>query len=184
MSILAFKSALLGGGARANQFRVTLNFPASIDSTTAANKAQFLVESASLPGQNIGIATVFYRGREVKLAGERRFNNWRVQIINDNDFDIHTAFEKWMQMINNKAENTGTINPTQYTVDMNVEQLDRNGGSLKKYTFKDAWPVSISDINLGFDQNDAVEKFAVEFAIGWFEEETGPAATVSLSLPF
>jgi len=185
MSILNFKASLLGGGARANQFRVTLNFPTFVGgATAAANKAQFLVEAASLPGQQIGIATVMYRGRQVKLAGERTFDNWQVTVLNDNDFDIHNAFESWMQSINHKEQNTGIINPLQYTVDMNVEQLDRNGSSLKKYTFKDAWPISISPINLGFGDNDSVEKFTVDFAIGWFEAQKGDAVTVTVSTPF
>ena len=184
MSILNFKASLLGGGARANQFRVTLNFPTFVSGGSAAgNKAQFLVEAASLPGQNIGVATVMYRGRQVKLAGERTFDNWTVSVLNDNDFDIRNAFESWMQNINNKEQNTGIINPLQYTVDMNVEQLDRNGTSLKKYTFKDAWPVNVSPINLGFGDNDTVEKFTVDFAIGWFEAENGTAATVTISTP-
>lgn len=184
MSILNFKASLLGGGARANQFRVTLNFPTFVPGSSAAgNKAQFLVEAASLPGQTIGVASVMYRGRQVKLAGERIFDNWSVTVLNDNDFDIHNAFEAWMQSINNKEQNTGIINPLQYTVDMNVEQLDRNGASLKKYTFKDAWPINISPIGLSFGQNDEVERFTVEFAIGWFVAEKGDAATVTISTP-
>ena len=174
----------MGGGSRANQFRVTLNFPTFVSGgSAAANKAQFLVEAASLPGQQISIATVMYRGRQVKLAGERTFDNWSVTVLNDNDFDILNAFEAWMQQINNKEQNTGIINPLQYTVDMNVEQLDRNGASLKKYTFKDAWPVSISPIQLGFGINDEVEKFNVDFAIGWFAAEKGEAVTVTVSTP-
>lgn len=184
MSILNFKSSLLGGGARANQFRVTLNFPGFVDGATAATKAQFLCEAASLPGQTIGVATVMYRGREVKLAGERRFDNWQITVINDTDFDIHNAFEAWMEAINNKQENTGITNPLQYTVNMNVEQLGRNGETLKKYTFQDAWPVAISPIELNFADNDNVERFRVEFAYGWFETEVGSGPSINVATPF
>lgn len=184
MSILNFKASLLGGGARANQFRVTLNFPTFVsDSASAATKAQFLCEATSLPGQNIGVATLMYRGREVKIAGERRFDNWQISVLNDTDFDIHNAFESWMQSINNKQENSGLTNPLLYTVNMNVEQLDRNGITLKKYTFQDAWPVSISPIQLNFGDNDNVERFTVEFAYGWFETESFKGGQVHLSTP-
>ena len=184
MSILSFKTALLGGGARANQFKVTLNFPSFVSNgNSAATKGQFLVESASLPGQQIGIAQVMYRGRAVKLAGERMFDNWSVTVLNDTDFDIHNAFESWMQQINSKSENTGVINPLLYTTNMQVEQLDRNGIALKKYTFQDAWPVSISPINLSFGENDQVERFEVQFAYGWFEAETA-GFQVNVSSPF
>jgi hypothetical protein len=184
MSILNFKAALLNGGARANQFRVTLNFPSFVDGTSAATKGQFLVEAASLPGQYIGVAQVMYRGRQVKLAGERTFDNWTVTCLNDNDFDIHNAFESWMQQINNKQENSGLTNPLVYTTNMNVEQLDRNGATLKKYTFQDAWPVSISPIQLNFGDNDNVERFNVEFAYGWFSTEAFSGGAVTLSTPF
>lgn len=183
MSILNFKASLLGGGARANQFRVTLNFPTFVDGASAATKAQFLCEAASLPGQSIGVANVMYRGREVKLAGERRFDNWVITCINDTDFDIHNAMESWMQYINNKQENSGLTNPLLYTTNMNVEQLDRNGVTLKKYTFQDAWPVSISPIQLNFGENDQVEKFNVEFAYGWFETEAFKGGAIHLSTP-
>lgn len=184
MSILNFKAALLGGGARANQFRVTLNFPGFVSgASSAANKAQFLCTAASLPGQVIGVAPVMYRGREVKLSGERRFDNWSVTVLNDTDFDIHNAFESWMQQINNKQENSGITNPLLYTTNMNVEQLDRNGITLKKYTFQDAWPVSISPIQLNFGQNDSVEEFQIEFAYGWFESEAFKGGQVHLSTP-
>jgi len=124
-----------------------------------------------------------YRGREVKLAGERIFQNWTVSILNDNDFDIHNAFESWMQQINNKQENSGMVNPLLYTTNMNVEQLDRNGVTLKKYTFQDAWPTVISPIGLGFDHNDRVEEFQVEFAYSWFESEAYKGLQVHLSTP-
>lgn len=183
MSILNFKASLIGGGARANQFRVTLNFPTFVDGANAATKAQFLCEGASLPGQQISVATQMYRGREVKLAGERRFDNWNITCINDTDFDIHNAFESWMQYINNKQENSGITNPLLYTVNMNVEQLDRNGITLKKYTFQDAWPVSITPIQLDFSANDQIEKFGVEFAYGWFETEAYKGGQIHLSTP-
>jgi len=183
MSILAFKAALIGGGARANQFRVTLNFPTFVNGTNAATKSQFLCEAASIPGQSIGIAPLMYRGRPIKLAGERTFDNWQVTCINDTDFGIHNAMESWMQSINSKSENSGLVNPLVYTTSMQVEQLDRNGVVLKKYTFQDAWPINISPIQLSFSDNDNVERFSVEFAYSWFEAEAYSGGAVILSTP-
>ncbi len=188
MSILEFKASLLSGGARANQFRVTLNFPSFVSGgTSAAQKAQFLCEAASLPGQTVNITPVMYRGREVKLAGERRFDNWQITVINDNDFAIHNAFESWMNIINNRKENTGLTNPLAYTIDLQVEQLDRNGVSLKSYTFADSWPTAVSPIQLNFGDNDNVERFQVDIAYSWFDvtgNVTGISANVGISSPF
>lgn len=182
MSITVFKAKLKGGGSRGNQFRVSLNFPAFVTGgIDVANSAQFLCEAASLPGQQISVTQLMYRGRQVKIAGERNFDNWNITVLNDTDFSVHNAFEGWMQVINNKQENSGLINPLAYTANVSVEQLDRNGNLLKKYTFVDAWPTAISPIGLDWGQNDQVERFNVEFAYSWFQSEMfqGGAATLS-----
>jgi hypothetical protein len=187
MSILEFKSSLLGGGARPNQFRVELNFPGFVtNSTQAGRKGQFLCSATVLPGSFVNVAPVFYRGREVKLAGERQFQNWTVTVINDTDFAIHSAFENWMKAINDPKENIGLTNPLLYTADMNVHQLDRNGGVIKSYKIADAWPTSITDIQLAFNQNDTVEEFQVELAYSFWETTNNPtaiSATVGISTP-
>ena len=186
-SILEFKSALLGGGARPNQMRVELNFPGFVSGgSQAARKAQFLCTAASLPGSQIGIAPVYYRGREVKLAGERVFGNWVINVINDTDFAIHQAFQDWTKQINDPKENIGLTNPLLYTADMSVHHLDRNGASIKQYKFADAWPVSVSDIQLDFSANDTIEMFQVELAYAFWEDSgsaTAVSATASISTP-
>jgi len=184
MSILDFKAALLGGGARGNQFRVTLNFPGFVtDGVQAATKAQFLCEAASLPGQSVNVTPVMYKGREVKLAGERRFDNWQITCLNDNDFAIHNAFESWMDNINSKEQNTGLTNPLSYTANLAVAQLDRNGNTMKTYTFTDAWPTVVSPIQLNFGDNDNVERFQVEIAYSYFGTEASSGVGVNISTP-
>ena len=171
MSILDFKNNLTGGGARANQFRVDLTFPAIAQAGDAGRRAQFLCNAASLPGSTLGIAPVFYRGREVKLPGERTFQNWQITVINDTDFMIRDAFEGWMNMINDVQENSGITDPTVISAQMFVTQLDRNNDELKKYTFVDAWPVNLGDIQLNFSDNDKLEEFTVEFAYSFWLPE-------------
>lgn len=187
MSVLIFKNNLLGGGARPNQFRVELAFPGFVTGgNDAGRKAQFLCNAASLPGSQIGIARTFYRGREVKIAGERTFNDWSITVVNDTDFAIRDAFEKWMAAINNVKENTGLTNPNLYTANMSVHQLDRNGVTLKSYTFADAWPYQLSDQQLQFSANDQLEEFQVTFAYSFWETSTTPtgvSASVGINTP-
>lgn len=187
MSILDFKSSLSGGGARPNQFRVELNFPGFVDNgNQAGRKGQFLCTATTLPGSNINIAPVYYRGRVVKLAGEREFSNWGIRIINDTDFLIHKAFQDWMKQINDPKENIGLTNPLLYTADMNVHQLDRNGATIKSYKIADAWPVSISDIDLSFSTNDQIEEFQVELAYSFWEmtsTSTSISGTIGVNTP-
>lgn len=187
MSILEFKSNFLGGGARANQFKVELTFPGFVSGgNDAGRKAQFLCHAASLPGSHLGIAPVMYRGREVKLPGERVFQNWTINVLNDTDFGIRNAFEKWSNTINNVKNNTGITNPLIVTSNMSVHQLDRNGVTLKSYTFADCWPVNVGEINLSFSENDRIEEFTVELAYAFWETTDVPvgiSASVGINTP-
>ena len=188
MSILSFKSQLLGGGARANQFRVELSFPAIVTGTgDAARKGQYLCHAASLPGSQLGIAMAAYRGRDVPLAGERTFQPWSVSVYNDTDFAIRDAFEAWSGKINDVKENTGVTNPMLYTSQVTVIQLDRNDVALKKYTLYDAWTTNIGEIALDFGNNQQIETFPVTFVYTHWTTETiagGISATVGINTPF
>ena len=98
--ITDFKSKLTGGGARSNLFEVVLSFPdiAKPDSVVL-EKTRFLVKAANLPASNIAPIDVPFRGRILKVAGDRSFDTWSITVINDTDFAIRSAFENWMNKI-------------------------------------------------------------------------------------
>ena len=103
-----FKSKLLGGGVRPNFFEVEINFPAlAIDQNDVSDKIRFLVKGANLPASIITPISIPFRGRELKIAGERSFDTWTVTVINDNNFTIRDAMEKWMNLINKTSDNAG-----------------------------------------------------------------------------
>ena len=93
-SIDDFKSNLIGGGARANQYRVVMTTPTTITTGLDAVRTQFLVKATSLPGQTIPEVTVNFRGRQLFLAGDRTFETWTTTIINDTDFMVRNAMER------------------------------------------------------------------------------------------
>lgn len=160
-----FKAQLTGGGARPNQFFVQLTFPSFVTLGPLAIQASpFLVTAASLPGSIVNPAVTMYRGREVKLAGERVFNPWTVNIINDNTFGMRNALEDWMHKVNDLQDNSGELRPSSYMSDMIVTQLDRNNKPLKTYQIRDAWPMDISEVQLDFGANDQISQFSCTFA--------------------
>ena len=175
--ITDFKSKLSGGGARSNLFEVVLSFPdiAPAD-VTVLDKSRFLVESAALPGSAITPLDVSFRGRTLKVAGDRTFESWTVTIINDTDFSIRSAFENWMNKINRLSDNTGVTNPALYHADAFVYQLDRDGSTLRAYHFYDIFPTNISAIQLAYE-NDAIQRFTVEMQILWWEAVKGNSAS-------
>ena len=90
MSIDNFKANLTGGGARANQFRITFT-TAPLAPITIPSSSQFLCKAAALPGQTITEIAVPFRGRNLYLAGDREFETWDSTFINDTNFDIRNA---------------------------------------------------------------------------------------------
>ena len=157
-----FKANLIGGGARANQFRVTLTPPPGIAIGLDVRRTSFLTKGADLPAMAVGEIAIPFRGRNIYIAGDREFaDTWSVTFINDTDFMIRNAMERWSNGINDLANNTGVIAPADYQSDLTVEQLDRDDSVLKSYIFKSAWPLSVAAIPLASDTTNAIEEFEV-----------------------
>jgi|TARA_B100000035_G_scaffold92102_1_gene77768 hypothetical protein len=171
--ITDFKSKLTGGGARANLFEVVLNFPdaAQPDSDTL-EKTRFMVKGANMPASNIQQIEVPFRGRVLKIAGDRTFDSWTVTVINDTDFAIRSAMERWMNTINRVSDNTGLTDPATYQADAYVMQLDRDGSVLRTYRFYDVFPTQVSPIELGYDAQ-GIQEFTVELQVQWWQATKG-----------
>ena len=165
-----FKANLLGGGARANQFRVTITPPAGIAIGLDVRRASFLVRASNLPAQTLGEIVVPFRGRQIYIAGDRTFDDtWSTTFLNDTDFMVRNAMELWMNGINDLADGTGTSTLADYQTDLQVEQLDRDDTILKTYIFRSAWPTTVAQIDLRSDQADAIEEFEVTWRYQHFE---------------
>ena len=179
-----FKSRLTGGIARPNLFEVVLAFP---DGTVDASvsdidpKTRFLVKAAALPASNIAPISVPFRGRQLKIAGDRTFDEWTITVINDTDFAIRGSFERWMNSMSKVSDNAGNINPEDYTRDAFVYQLgrsavdsasqssDQNMPVLRTYKFYSIFPTNVSQIDLSYDSSDSVEEFTVTLQVQWWE---------------
>ena len=192
-TIDSFKSKLVGGGARPNLFEVLLNFPTGTkgDTSDFDEKARFLVKAANLPASNITPIDVPFRGRNLKIAGDRTFDVWTITVINDTDFAIRNAMERWMNGMNNLQNATGETTPNDYQTDAYVYQLGRNGIAaansthgtaqldgpkngdkvpvLKAYKFHGIFPTNISAIELSYDQPDTIEEFTVDLQVQWWD---------------
>tara|TARA_B100000700_G_scaffold273815_1_gene318461 strand:+ start:340 stop:993 length:654 start_codon:yes stop_codon:yes gene_type:complete len=194
----AFKGKLIGGGARSNLFECELYWPAGSspedsDDNDLAEKARFMVKAASLPASTISNIAIPFRGRQLKIAGDRTFEPWSITVINDVDFKLRDSFERWMNLMNKHEDNAGLTNPTSYQKDLVVRQLGRssmdkhNSGEaipvLKEYQFRGAFPTTVSSIDLSYENTDAIEEFTVELEYQWFDSMTGQGKTILGSTP-
>jgi hypothetical protein len=187
-----FRTVMQNDGARPNLFEVVLAFPQFVElGSLAGSKSRFFCKTAQLPGSTIGGIVVPYFGREVKAAGNRTFQDWSVTVINDEDFAIRNAFERWHRGINGNVTNlrepgalsTSPAAPgTSYAVDAEVYQYAKVGGSpIKKFKFVGMFPNDISAIDLDWGSNDTIEEYTVTFSYQyWVTEDTrasNPSAT-------
>ena len=182
-----FKSKLIGGGTRPNLFEVSIpTFPSAISEAWSAGDDsengifKFLCKASILPASNLGSIEIPFRGRTLKVAGDRTFDDWTVTIINDEDFKLRTAFERWSNVMSRLDDATGVTNPTSYMTDGYVQQLGRgsqvgaasnDGGEssvLRSYKFFDVFPITVGEIALSYDTTDALEEFDVTFRYQYF----------------
>lgn len=199
-TITGFKERLQGGGARSNLFEVSIPaFPPDLGITWGSEEIKtfnFLCKATSLPQSNVNPIEVNFRGRALKVAGDRTIEPWSVTVINDEDFRLRTAFEQWANAINKLDNATGATRPSSYMIDAFVYQLGRGADlgrfstnhsqifpegqipPLRTYKFYDIWPSNVSAIDISYDSNDQIEEFTVDFQVQWFSigESTGGAA--------
>ena len=185
-SIDSFKSRLVSGGARPNLFEVEMDFPSGVgifDEEIDNTRHRMMIKGAQLPASNIAEVIVPFRGRQLKVAGDRRFDPWTITVINDGDFKLREAFERWANYIIKVSDGSGTINPTDYFADWRVNQLGRaqtdlntrgeNSGAtlpvLRRYNMKGCWPSAVSGIELSYDTADTIEEFQVTLQVQWWE---------------
>jgi hypothetical protein len=178
-----FKAQLVGGGARPNLFEVSISYPTTlttsgsntqnIDKPTGATSSEdlliFMVKAAALPASNITPVEIPFRGRTLKVAGERTFDTWTITVLNDVDFKIRTSFEQWMNGISKISDASGTTNPTDYQKTATVSQLNRAGEAVRRYKFAGIFPTNISQIDLSMDTTDTIEEYTVEFQVQYWE---------------
>ncbi len=173
-TISDFKAKMTGGGARPNLFEVVIQFPLSAPTDTdTLQKGRFLTKAAALPASNITPIEVPFRGRSLKISGDRTFDTWTITILNDTDFSLRSAFESWMNSMNRMEDGTGTQDPAEYQADAYVYQLDRDGSVLRTYRFHDVFPTNISTIELNYDTTDTIQEFTVELQVQWWEAIKG-----------
>lgn len=166
-----FLANFKGGGTRANRYKVNLTFPSVIEAGGAAKKLSFTCKAASIPASIMGVAEAPYMGRNIKFAGDVEFENWTITVLNDTDFIVRDAFTKWVDRILGHESNiaiSGWESPTNYMASGEVLQYGREDQILKTYKVEGMFPVRVSEIELGYEQNNAIQEFTVEMALNWW----------------
>ena len=174
--------ARINQGVKPNLFYVDIAFPANLANQLTGTDRELqnlLCKSAALPASNLGVIEVPFRGRTVKIAGDRTFDTWTATFIGDRDFKIRGVMERWMRSMNAHEANTAELIKPQtsdgYTADIVVHQLERDasitdpgGNILRTYKLIQCFPTNVSQIDLAYDSNDQIEDFTVEFQLQYW----------------
>ena len=180
-NLTSFKGKI-GYGVRPNLFMVqvtdlesNLNDSDKVKGTDA--DFTFLCRSAGIPASTIGTVEVPFRGRVIKLPGDRTFESWTITVMADEDMSVRGYFEKWMEKLNKHENGAG------YTADfastLKVSQLARGTSAsdglkdphsvVRSYDFYNAFPTNIAQIDLSYDNNNTIAEYTVEFQYDWWE---------------
>ena len=171
LGVSGFQQAVKGG-VRPNLFQVNHEFP---DAMATEEDVAFLCKSASLPASTIGTVELPFRGRVIKVPGDRTFESWTATFYNEDSWKLRGAYESWIGLTNAVNANTATSSVKDASRDITILQLDKfkNGETttpetIREYKLIGAFPVSVSQISVAFDNNDSYEEFDVEFAYQYF----------------
>ena len=196
-NLTSFKGKI-GYGVRPNLFMVQVtNLESNLNDSDKVKGTDadftFLCRSAGIPASTIGTVEVPFRGRVIKLPGDRTFESWTITVMADEDMSVRGYFEKWMEKLNKHENGAG------YTEDfastLKVSQLARGTSTsdalkdphsvVRSYDFYNAFPTNIAQIDLSYDNNNTIAEYTVEFQYDWWEanksdgsNDIGAAATI------
>lgn len=179
-SLTDMRSQLTYGGARNALFKVFISNP--IDAL-ADLKVPFMVKAADIPASNMGVVDVPYAGRVIKVKGDRTFEDWTVTVINDEDFLVRNAMEKWSNAMNGHRSNamtTGSSSPSTYKAQGQIIQYSQTMQPIREYTFDGLFPLTIASIPMAWESANQIEEFQVTFAYDLWET-TGGTTGISTS---
>ena len=184
LGILTFQKAIRGG-VRPNLFSVThaWDIPGvvkpQVDGAESDGSVTYMCKSASLPATNVGTVELPFRGRVIKVPGDRTYETWTATFYMDDAFKLRGAYEKWIEVTNGADANVASANISETFVDITIDQLDKFGGGkpnldvIRRYQLVSAFPVSVSQVSLAYDNNDSYEEFDVEFAYQYHVSSIG-----------
>ena len=175
LNINEFRSNFRGDGARPTLFEIIVEFPRAIGNGFPTGDMKLFAKATTLPTSTVGSIIVPYQGRQIKVAGDRVYDDWNCTIINDESFSIRDAMEYWNNAMDQHSTDAGqkrvsgaSANPYSYVANVVINQLGKQGDIIKSYTLVNAFPYLVGQIDLSFESNDAIEEFDCTFAYDYF----------------
>jgi hypothetical protein len=176
----------LNGGSKANLFRMDIELNDDIDGVDldAANFS-VLCKSGAIPAFTLGVIEVPFRGRRIKIPGDRTYGDWTATFVNDGNQNIRKTFDNWLKSIVDPdgEEDLRVDSEDTYRSTITVNQLRPDGTVARVYKLYDAFPTDVSAIDLSYDTTDAIQEFTVTFQYHYLDVGNTSLAGQDASAP-
>jgi hypothetical protein len=156
------------------------------ESITGVDLTNFsvLCKSGAIPAFTLGVIEVPFRGRRIKIPGDRTYGDWTATFVNDDSQNIRKSFDNWLNSIVNVDGEQALRDGTEtYRSTITINQLRPDGTIARIYQLYDAFPTDVSAIDLSYDTTDAIQEFTVTFQYHYLDVGSTSAAGVDASNP-
>ncbi len=174
----------LGSYAKANKFTIQIIPPALTVRQTSVNPAtiDFLAKKVSFPARTFGTTTYRSAGMfSLEVPYETTYEPVSISFMGTNDYTVRKFWLDWFEFIQRTGDTSsggvGRYNMKYYkqfkSPGITITSYDEEAGMNETHKIKlhDAWPKTISAIELGWDQGDPLE-FDVDIVYSRWTHET------------
>jgi hypothetical protein len=150
------------------------------DKVVNENSIQFSVYGAVIPSVTVPEITEQYAGQSFKVSSHRRpaYENVSVKFTVDNKFNNYWVLYKWLDLLNNdrgsvfdsddlsntpklpassRDKNKSSNPPELYMTDLVLYSKDEFDANVVKFTYKNAFPVSLGQIDYNYRTENEIE---------------------------
>jgi len=177
MNVAVFKSNF-DGGSRSNRFAVTGKIGAG-----GPDINNIVVKAASMPAVTVGILRVPFRGRVVKVPGDRTYEEWTFTVMDGfaAKSEFRDKFYAWNEEFNLHQDNIPgplysngaggvDLDEADLFTEWNVQQMGLNGAVHRCITLSKCWPTVVSELALSYDNADTIAEYTVTLAYDYLSE--------------
>lgn len=184
------------GFAKPNRFQVAFLPPtgkinvSNLDFSTSTidkmSSGRLLIGCQRAQWPSLGFMTSEFKtkGPPTQLPYEQVFEEVNLSFLSDRFHYNHSIFKEWMELIYDPVTKQIEFYEN-YTADLEIFQLDITGILVNRVMLQNAYPKTVSEMDLAFDNNDELQTFDVSFVydniVHGFE---GLASDVGESLGF
>lgn len=163
-----FKSSFVDDLARPSRFKVKINLPPVLSAITDSKHLSMRCENAQLPGRSLATGELRIYGPTEKFPYQSTYEDMTLTFIVGNSMIEKTVFNQWIDYIN-PSERWNFEYKKNYATDIIITQYDLSNNEVHNVKLIDAFPVSVSQLDLDWSNENSYHKLNVTFAYTYWE---------------